>query len=55
MHDFLTPAQAADQLGLSTRTLRRYASDGLLTRYTVGPRQVRYRANDVAALLVADD
>lgn len=48
---YLSPKEAAAHLGLTTRTLRHYVQNGRLTRYTVGPRQVRYRADEITDLI----
>lgn len=49
-HRYLTLAKAAEWYGVSTRTLRRRISEGKLKAYKVGPRSIRVRAADVAAL-----
>ena len=44
-------AAAANALGVSTRTVRRYISDGRLTGYRMGPRLIRVDLAEVDALL----
>jgi excisionase family DNA binding protein len=44
-------AAVADALGCSTRTVRRYISDGRLTGYRMGPRLIRVDMAEVDALL----
>jgi excisionase family DNA binding protein len=49
--EWLTPAEAAERVGLSTRTLERYVKAGdLKAALTVGGHR-RYRASDIDALL----
>ena len=43
-------SEAADWYGVSERTLRRRIAEGKLPAYRVGPRSIRVRAEDVAAL-----
>lgn len=43
-------SEAADWYGVSERTLRRRIADGKLPAFRVGPRSIRVRAEDVAAL-----
>jgi predicted site-specific integrase-resolvase len=38
-------------LGISKREVRRYASEGRLTRIVLGEQTVRYRLSDVDALI----
>lgn len=42
---------AASQLGLSTRTIRRYIADGKLRAFRVGGTLIRVRQADVDALV----
>lgn len=51
MH-LLTIETAADMLATSPRTIRRYISSGDLPGYRIGPRQLRVKREDVAALLI---
>jgi len=44
-------AAAANALGVSTRTVRRYIADGRLTGYRMGPRLIRVDMAEVDALL----
>lgn len=46
----VTIAAAAEQLGVCTRTIHRYVSEGRLRAYRVGPRAVRFDPFDVAQL-----
>lgn len=49
-HSRLIPlGDAAAQLSLDEKTLRRYVAQGLLTGYRVGPRAIRLDAEEVAA------
>lgn len=45
--------EAADYAGFSTRTLRRYISQGLLIGYRVGPRHIRIDLNEVDGMFSA--
>lgn len=47
---YLSLKEAADWYGVSERTLRRRVSEGRLRAYRVGPRSIRVRSTDVAAL-----
>ena len=47
----ITLAAAAESLGVSVRTVRRFIGYGYLEGYRVGPRAIRVRAGDVAALV----
>jgi excisionase family DNA binding protein len=47
----ITLADAAASLGVSVRTVRRFIGYGYLEGYRVGPRVIRVRAGDVAALV----
>ena len=44
-------AAAADTLGVSTKTIRRYIADGRLTACRMGPRLIRVDMTEVDALL----
>jgi excisionase family DNA binding protein len=44
-------AEAADELNVSTKTIRRYISQGHLTAIRVGPRLLRIPAASLACLL----
>lgn len=46
----LTPEQVAELLGVTTRTVRRWARDGMLDRIELG-RLVRFTPDAVAALI----
>ena len=43
-------ATAADTLGCSSKTIRRYVTAGMLTGYRVGPRNLRVDLAEVEAL-----
>lgn len=52
-NDLMTPAEAAEALKLSLRTLRRYIRSGKLPAYSLGgSRTYRLRRADVERLLV---
>lgn len=44
-------AQAAEYLGVTTRTIRQMIADGRLTGYRSGPRLVRVDMNEVDAAM----
>jgi len=48
----LTPAQVADVLGVSTRTVRRLGARGTLARVRLGHRTIRYRPESLETLLL---
>jgi len=48
--DLLTTAEVAQMLKVSPITIARWKKRGLLLAYKLGPRAVRYRRQDVAAL-----
>ncbi|MDZ4234795.1 MAG: helix-turn-helix domain-containing protein [Dietzia sp.] len=43
--------EAAEQYGVSSRTLRRYISSGRITGYRFGPRMLRVDLNELNAML----
>jgi excisionase family DNA binding protein len=43
--------EAADQVGVCTRTMRRYISEGRIKGYRVGPRLVKVAAADIDELM----
>lgn len=45
------PREAAERLGISTRTLRRMADDGRIPVLRIGAGHRRYRRGDVEALI----
>lgn len=47
---YQTIENAAAYLDCSTKTVRRYITEGLLPGYRLGPRQIRVRQSDVEAL-----
>ena len=48
-------AETAQYLGLSTRGIRLMIADGRLKSYTLGPRVVRLRRDEVDAALTPSD
>jgi excisionase family DNA binding protein len=48
---FVNVSEAADYADVSTRTIRRYISDGRLTGYRVGPRLIKVDLDDLDKLL----
>lgn len=40
--------------GLSTRTIQRYAAQGIIPKYRVGPRVIRFRPDEVERALLGD-
>ena len=44
--------EAADYLGVTTRTIRRYIAEGRIAAYRVGDRLIRVDMGDVEALAV---
>jgi len=46
----LTAEEVAAELGVSIRTVRRYAARGILPGRRIGPRLIRFRREDVEAL-----
>jgi len=48
---FVTQAEAAQILGVSTRTIRQMISDGRLTGYRSGRRLVRIKADELDSVL----
>lgn len=49
--DPMSVAEAADYLGVSAVTIRRYISTGRLTGYRAGPRLVRVDRHELDAML----
>ena len=47
MRHALTIAQAADELGVSVKTIRRRIADGSLPAHRLGPRLIRIRRIDL--------
>ncbi|MGP5251486.1 helix-turn-helix domain-containing protein [Brachybacterium alimentarium] len=47
----LSIAEAAEQLGLTEKTIRRYIAAGKLPAYRVGSRTVRIKSSDLERLL----
>lgn len=48
---FLTQHEAAEYLGCTVRTIRRYIAEGRLRGHRVGPRMVRVAVDDLDALI----
>lgn len=49
--NLISVSQAAEYLGVNSKTLRSYISQGKLTGYRMGPRLIRVDANEVDALM----
>lgn len=49
----LTTDEVAAIVGVTPRTVRRWARDGMLPRVRIGGRVTRYRADDLADLLTS--
>jgi excisionase family DNA binding protein len=49
---YISTEEAADFLGVSKRTVRRWIDQGQLTGYRVGPRYIRVDANEVETAMV---
>ena len=49
--EYLTLADAADRMGVSTATVRRRITDGRLGAYRLGDRLIRIRAADLEQML----
>ncbi|WP_413247711.1 helix-turn-helix domain-containing protein [Rhodococcus sp. Z13] len=43
--------QAAEEFGVSSRTVRRYISAGRITGYRFGPRMIRVDLNEIEAMM----
>lgn len=48
---WIKPAEAAEHLGVTDRTIRNYVASGLLTGYRLGSRAMRLDLDEVDALL----
>jgi excisionase family DNA binding protein len=48
---YVSLEEAADMLGLSTRTIRRRISDGTIPAYQCGRRAIRIRVDELEAAL----
>lgn len=51
--ELLTPAEAAQRLGICTKTLRQIRARGLIRYVAVTPRRIFYRADDCDAFIEA--
>ncbi len=49
--NLITQTEAADYLGVTTRTVRQYVADGVLSAYRLGPKLIRYDMAEVDELL----
>lgn len=49
--DLITIADAAEYAGKSTRTIRRWASQGMLPIYRLGPQSIMVNPADIDALV----
>lgn len=49
---YITERQLRDKYQLSHRTVHRYMQDGLLKAYRVGPKMIRFDADEVERALV---
>lgn len=49
--EFVSPEDAAEHMGVATKTIRRWIKSGLLPGYSVGPRFIRVRLSDLDAML----
>lgn len=52
MSHMLTPAKAAEHVGLSVSTLANYAKAGKITRYQLGARKIRYSSEELDGLIL---
>lgn len=50
---YVSPAEAADYLGVHVRTIRNMQADGRLTAYRLGGRIVRFRLSELDAAMVS--
>jgi excisionase family DNA binding protein len=48
---WLSLSEAADYTGLSTKTIRRRVTDGSVAAFRAGPRELRFRMDDLDALM----
>jgi excisionase family DNA binding protein len=51
---YITERQLRDTYQVSARTVHRYINQGLIKGYRVGPKMVRFDADEVEAALVRD-
>jgi excisionase family DNA binding protein len=49
-HELISTAQAARRLGVSPNTIRNYVADGQLTAIRVGPKLLKFDADEVDSL-----
>jgi excisionase family DNA binding protein len=52
LHHLVTVDQAAEYVGVSSKTVRRWIQQGTLTGYAAGPRLIRVDLEEVNAMLV---
>jgi excisionase family DNA binding protein len=50
MSELISTAQAAQRLGLSPNTIRNYVANGQLTAHHIGPRLLKFYADEVDSL-----
>lgn len=48
---YVSLVEAGDVLGVHSRTIRRYISEGRLTGYRIGPRLVKVKRADLDAMM----
>jgi excisionase family DNA binding protein len=51
---FITERQVCEIYVMSHRTVQRYLKDGLLKAYRVGPKMIRFDADEVERALIGD-
>ena len=51
---YVSARQAADIVGVSTRTIHRYVNEGRLRAYRCGPKLIRFDAEEVERALIGD-
>lgn len=52
MDRYVSTREAADRLGVSVKSVRRYAAEGAITAYRIrGSNQLRFRASEVESMI----
>ncbi|RPA12758.1 helix-turn-helix domain-containing protein [Gordonia sp. OPL2] len=51
---FVSITEAADYVGVSSKSIRRYISDGRLRAYRTGPKLLRIRMADLDSMVTGD-
>ena len=51
---YLSIAEAAEHVGVSTKSIRRYVSDGRLRAYRTGPKLLRIMLSDLDAMVTGE-